>query len=105
MQKRENKKRIPWNPLEERYGNAGKKTDKEEKKMKEKQKKETEDDGILGNDTMACSAQECTGLIPSLPEKEAEVENYQELFPYLAGTQYEEDTYSEESCGAKKESS
>lgn len=30
-----------------------------------------------------CSAMEMTGLIPALPENEAELRNYEELFPYL----------------------
>lgn len=28
------------------------------------------------------SAQDCTGLIPSLPQSEAEVESYQDLYAY-----------------------
>ena len=31
----------------------------------------------------AASAMECTGLIPALPETEAELEAYEEIFPYL----------------------
>jgi hypothetical protein len=34
-------------------------------------------------DIMACSATECTGLIPSLPQSEEEREHYEELYPYL----------------------
>jgi len=30
-----------------------------------------------------CSAQDCTGLIPSAPENESELENYEELYPFL----------------------
>ncbi len=30
-----------------------------------------------------CSAQDCTGLIPSAPENETELENYEELYPFL----------------------
>lgn len=33
-----------------------------------------------------CSATEMTGLIPSLPEDEAELHNYEELFRYLPDT-------------------
>lgn len=33
-------------------------------------------------DLMVCSARDCTGLIPALPETEAELEFYQELYPY-----------------------
>lgn len=31
----------------------------------------------------ACSAQDCTGLIPSAPVDETELENYEELYPFL----------------------
>ena len=31
----------------------------------------------------AASSQDCTGLIPALPEEEAEIEFYEELYPYL----------------------
>lgn len=49
-------------------------------------KAEKQDDiyGIREDDGIACSAQECTGLIPSLPENGEEAERYEELFPYLA---------------------
>jgi len=33
--------------------------------------------------TKPCSAQDCTGLIPSGPVDEAEIENYEELYPFL----------------------
>lgn len=29
------------------------------------------------------SAQDCTGLIPSLPTEKEEIENYEELYPFL----------------------
>lgn len=32
----------------------------------------------------ACSATECTGLIPSLPQSEYERESYEEIYPYMA---------------------
>ena len=35
-------------------------------------------------DIQACSCTDCTGLIPSLPQSEAEKESYEELYPYLA---------------------
>ena len=38
-------------------------------------------------DIQACSATDCTGLIPSLPESEAQIEMYQDLFPYMAKTE------------------
>ena len=31
----------------------------------------------------ACSAMDCTGLIPSLPQDEAEQEAYEDLYPYI----------------------
>lgn len=34
-------------------------------------------------DIQTCSAMDCTGLIPSLPEDEAQREAYEELYPYL----------------------
>lgn len=30
-----------------------------------------------------CSAQDCTGLIPAGPADDGELENYEELYPYL----------------------
>ncbi len=35
-------------------------------------------------DVQACSATDCTGLIPAAPATEAELESYDELYPYLA---------------------
>lgn len=32
----------------------------------------------------ACSTMDCTGLIPAKPATEEELENYEELYPYLA---------------------
>ena len=34
----------------------------------------------------AASAQDCTGLIPALPAEECEIENYEELYPFLPDT-------------------
>lgn len=31
----------------------------------------------------ACSANDCTGLIPSLPQSKAEMESYEELYHFL----------------------
>lgn len=31
----------------------------------------------------ASSAQDCTGLIPSLPTKKEEIDHYEELYPFL----------------------
>lgn len=30
-----------------------------------------------------CSARECTGLIPSPPQTEAELDSYEEMYPFL----------------------
>ncbi len=35
------------------------------------------------SDIQACSATDCTGLIPALPQDEAEVEAYEDLYPYI----------------------
>ncbi len=32
---------------------------------------------------LTCSAQDCTGLIPAGPVNEDELENYEELYPFL----------------------
>ena len=40
-----------------------------------------EDDDLL--DTPAVSSMECTGLIPALPGTDAELEAYEEMFPYI----------------------
>ena len=34
-------------------------------------------------DIQACSSMDCTGLIPALPEDEAQREAYEELYPYI----------------------
>lgn len=31
----------------------------------------------------ACSANDCTGLIPTLPRSASEIESYDELYPFL----------------------
>lgn len=31
----------------------------------------------------SCSATDCTGLIPNLPISDAEIESYEELYPFL----------------------
>ena len=38
------------------------------------------------SDIQACSATDCTGLIPSLPQDEAEMEAYEDLYPYITKT-------------------
>ncbi|MDO5344296.1 MAG: hypothetical protein Q4E91_00920 [Lachnospiraceae bacterium] len=35
-------------------------------------------------DLQACSAMDCTGLVPSPPRSEAELDSYEELYPFLA---------------------
>lgn len=45
-----------------------------------KQSKHNEDVDI---DIQACSAMDCTGLIPALPQSEAERESYEDLYPYI----------------------
>lgn len=42
-------------------------------------------------DIMACSTTDCTGLIPSLPQSEAELESYQALYPYEPKARKEKD--------------
>lgn len=34
-------------------------------------------------DFQAASFRDCTGLIPSLPQNEAELDSYEELYPFL----------------------
>ncbi len=38
-------------------------------------------------DIQACSTMDCTGLIPAKPKTEEELENYEELYPYLTKAQ------------------
>lgn len=38
-------------------------------------------------DIQACSATDCTGLIPALPQDEAEVEAYEDIYPYITKAQ------------------
>ncbi len=40
-----------------------------------------DDDEFL--ETPAVSSMECTGLIPALPETEAELEAYETMFPFI----------------------
>jgi len=47
----------------------------------EKKSKYNEDTEI---DLNACSVTDCTGLIPSIPQSEAERESYEDLFHYRA---------------------
>lgn len=34
-------------------------------------------------DIQSCSAMDCTGLIPSLPQTDAEVEHYNQIYKFL----------------------
>jgi hypothetical protein len=34
-------------------------------------------------DIQSCSAMDCTGLIPAAPQSEAELEAYEDLYPYM----------------------
>ncbi|MDO4295780.1 MAG: hypothetical protein Q4D90_06435 [bacterium] len=36
----------------------------------------------------AASTSDCTGLIPALPTSEAELESYEEMYPFLPRSQY-----------------
>ena len=46
-------------------------------------KNNTAENRFDDSDIQACSATDCTGLIPALPETDAELEHYQELYHYL----------------------
>lgn len=51
----------------------------EAKKQAKNKKKDTFD-----TDIQSCSATDCTGLIPSLPQSEAELDSYEALYNYRA---------------------
>ena len=53
--------------------------------MKEPSKNKSADTD-LEFDIQSCSATDCTGLIPALPETDAEFEHYQDLYHYLPDT-------------------
>ena len=36
-------------------------------------------------DIQSCSAMDCTGLIPALPQSDAEMEHYNQLYHFLPG--------------------
>ena len=46
------------------------------------------------SDSRACSSMDCTGLIPALPQSEAELEYYEELYPYITYPVKDEDSYT-----------
>ena len=43
-------------------------------------------------DIQACSATDCTGLIPTLPQDEAELHHYEELYQFRAKAEPENQT-------------
>ncbi len=43
-------------------------------------------------DIQACSATDCTGLIPALPQSEAELQHYEELYPFMAKAESKKDS-------------
>ena len=51
--------------------------------MDQKPGKKAENKDEYDVDIQSCSAMDCTGLIPSLPSSEAEIEFYDEMYPYL----------------------
>lgn len=54
--------------------------------MKKTIKKEEKPVDTFSNSYIdTCSANDCTGLIPALPQSEAEIEAYEELYDFLPG--------------------
>lgn len=51
--------------------------------MKSEEKNSNKSKNNYDVDIQACSAMDCTGLIPALPETEDELEAYEELYPYI----------------------
>ena len=49
-------------------------------------KKKAKEQDFSDMDIQSCSSMDCTGLIPSLPQSEAEAESYEALYPYIART-------------------
>ena len=66
-------------------------------KFRPRKKKSVQSDGLSEKDvgeigshrefhdltTPVCSSDDCTGLIPTPPQSDAEQESYEELYPYL----------------------
>lgn len=44
-------------------------------------------------DIQACSTMDCTGLIPALPQDEAEREAYEDLYPYITNAKRTDKDY------------
>lgn len=44
--------------------------------------------GDFDVDIQSCSTTDCTGLIPSLPQSEAEIEHYNQLYKFLPEYEY-----------------
>lgn len=42
-------------------------------------------------DIQSCSATDCTGLIPALPQTDAEVEHYNQMYHFMPGKASETD--------------
>ena len=58
---------------------------KKTSKNKENDKSNTEKiDIIYDKELNACSAYDCTGLIPSAITDESEIDSYEEIYPYLS---------------------
>lgn len=45
------------------------------------EKKNTENSDEI--DLQACSSMDCTGLVPTPPQSEAELDSYEELYPFI----------------------
>jgi len=57
---------------------------KSEKKETNKKKVEsTTSENNYDIDIQTCSTMDCTGLIPAAPQSEAELEAYEDLYPYM----------------------
>lgn len=53
----------------------------------------TEEKDPYDIDIQACSTMDCTGLIPSLPQDEAEREAYEDLYPYITKAKQANEDY------------
>lgn len=59
---------------------------KEEKKYSVKEQSGTDPGLLADNDEInlqACSTMDCTGLVPTPPRSEEEIDSYEELYPFL----------------------